>query len=214
MKRRVESGQETGVAVSVHGALPGACLRCKHPQYRALGAEALINAGANVSQYVGVAWLALEKLMSRDDVHAYVLSRIHTQQYKGQQRGRYVEVKGLWGPDRGFVSEVHIVPRKDWPGAVDIYVPWLHLAVQVDGEHHDSKCDDADCVAACKQHGVNLLRLHWSDKKYFEQHLEKAFWACLHNSDVLSAGTYNHPLVLSGVLTRTTAIPVGRTWVM
>jgi hypothetical protein len=71
----------------------------------------------------------------------------------------------LVGPELSWLVEVKVLQGRF--GAADIYIPSLHLIIQVDGHHHDHfkqlETDSLFDQQACLQ-GYALLRLHHDDR--------------------------------------------------
>lgn len=153
------------------------------------------------SGWVDDAWKALEALLDSPEI-AYRMQSMTAL--------AHADVHGLCGKRLGFVVEAHVVPGER---AADIYVPWLNLVIQVDGECHSKKRkrgkdtnmdSDKKFVAACKLHKFHLLRLWWDDSKFFDLHIRRALMYCLSQpSSPLCAGSNQHPLVATSDLTVT-----------
>lgn len=153
------------------------------------------------SGWVDDAWTALEALLDSPEV-AYMMQSMTPL--------AHADVQGLCGKRLGFVVEAHVVPGER---AADIYVPWLKLVIQVDGECHSNKRKrdqdtnrdtDKKFVAACKLHKIHLLRLWWDDNKFFDLHIKRVVMYCLSQpGNTLCAGSNQHPLVATGDLVMT-----------
>jgi hypothetical protein len=131
------------------------------------------------SYWEQVAWVQLERVLQLENVQQYMSS-------KGHMHGR----------DFGYVVEARIV--KGWPAGVDIYVPAIHLIIQVDGEHHDGpqqQLRDSKFNNLAEGAGHRVLRLHYSDVVSFSGHISSAVHKCMQcaESQWLMC-TQRHPL--------------------
>lgn len=142
------------------------------------------------SYWEQVAWIQLERVLQLDDVHHYMSAN-----------------SLLYGCDLGYVVEARIV--KGWPAGVDIYVPTIHLIIQVDGEHHDTPPQqqrDVKFNDLAAREGHRVLRLHHIDVGYFYYDILNAVRKCMHITDAAESWircTAHHPLVkLPAVLSR------------
>jgi hypothetical protein len=95
------------------------CERCSC-SYMAVGPEP--NADGTRSFFAQCCWKWLEHVLIVSDVLDKMQSLAPS------------TANMLVGAELGYVVEAKVVTG--WKGAVDVYVPALHLAVQVDGQHH------------------------------------------------------------------------------
>jgi hypothetical protein len=153
------------------------CERCSS-SYRLSGPEPMPGQ-LHRSFWEGVTWLNLENVLEMDAVKSYMSQ-------KTQQHGR----------DLGYVVEARVV--KGWNAAVDIYVPGLHLIIQVDGQHHDEppqQTRDASFNALAISGGHRVLRLHFRDVHTMVTDIHMAVIRCMQSSDdPWLICTKHHPL--------------------
>jgi len=97
-------------------------------------------------------WLNLQKVLA------------HKQVVQHMQQALPASQKALVGPVLGYVVECKAVPG--WNACVDIFVPALNLAIQVDGEHHSKPVQmaiDERFMHTAAQHGIHAFRLSCED---------------------------------------------------
>ena len=115
------------------------------------------------SYWEQVAWVQLENVLQLKEVQEYMCEAGH-----------------LHGIDLGYVVEARVVQK--WPAGVDIYVPAIHLIIQVDGEHHDDlsqQLKDAKFNELATSHGHRVLRLHYLDVHSFFTAIHSAVRKCM-----------------------------------
>jgi very-short-patch-repair endonuclease len=115
------------------------------------------------SYWEQVAWVQLENVLRLKEVQEHMSAN-----------------SCLHGIDLGFVVEARIVQR--WPASVDIYVPAIHLIIQVDGEHHDDTSQqekDARFNELATSQGHRVLRLHYLDVHSFFTYIYSAARRCM-----------------------------------
>jgi Protein of unknown function (DUF559) len=134
------------------------------------------------SYWEQVAWVQLEKVLQLHEVQSYMSAKGH-----------------MHGVDLGFVVEARIVQK--WPAGVDIYVPAIHLIIQVDGEHHDEasqQVKDAGFNDLATGQGYRVLRLHHLDVHSFFTDIHAAVNKCMQcTDDRWMLCTKHHPLTSS-----------------
>jgi hypothetical protein len=101
----------------------------------------------------------------------------------------------------GFVVECKAVP--EWNACVDIYVPTLNLAIQVDGEHHSKPAQietDKRFMLKAQHHGVHACRLSCDDHtKYTQSLIRLAVHMCMHHKHgqpCISMYSPRHPVCM------------------
>lgn len=142
------------------------CERCSVGNYRACPEP---QADVHRSYFELMTWLAVERaLCTPDVVHFITTHATHP-------------INMMVGRELGYVVEVRLV--QNWNGSVDVWVPGLHLIIQVDGQHHDEdhqQDKDAAFMAVAVQNGFNVFRMHHQDIKYVHAEVVAVVHACMH----------------------------------
>lgn len=163
------------------------CERCSVGDYALWGPEPVTD-NMHRSYWEALCWLSLERVLGLPDV----------QHHMGMVQAPPFNI--LVGPVLGYVVECKAIAK--WGGCVDVFVPSLNLAIQVDGEHHDApeqqEVDKRFMTAATKQ-GVHALRLSWKDWKAFYGLIKHMVYDCMNcnpNQSTIARYSPMHPLTV------------------
>jgi very-short-patch-repair endonuclease len=147
---------------------PGAlspCERCSVGNYRSCPEP---QADLHRSYFELMTWLAVEHALCTPAVDHYITTNA-TQ-----------PMNMMVGRELGYVVEPRLVQK--WNGSVDVWVPGLHLIIQVDGQHHDEdhqQDKDVSFMVMAVQQGFNVFRMHYQDIKYVHAEVAAIAHACM-----------------------------------
>lgn len=142
------------------------CERCSC-SYRTVGPEPNTDEKGTSSFFAQCCWKWLEHELIVPDV----LLKMQSMPYPANM---------LVGADLGYVVEAKVVTG--WKGAVDVYVPALQLAVQVDGQHHHGgaqQTTDLRFMKVAHEQHINVLRLWYADLHSMPQDIRSMVHECI-----------------------------------
>lgn len=159
--------------VRQHKKLPGGlwelatCERCSC-DYKTGGPEPNQQGKGTSSMFAQACWKHMEWVL--DAPHVLLQMQLNTD----------FPTNLLVGADLGYVLEARVVAG--WNGGVDVYVPGLKLAVQVDGQHHDGKeqqATDLKFMQVAHQQQLHVLRLWYADLRSMPQDVYNMVHDCI-----------------------------------
>ncbi len=167
------------------------CERCSVGNYAENGPD-VVPDDKHRSIWEQLAWLAIECTLSEHIVSNHITAANNAS-----------PTAELVGPQLGYVVEAKVVPG--WQGCVDIYVPGLHLIIQVDGGHHDSDVHgqqqrDMRFLALAHKHRLHALRVSHLDDRSMHHDIKTMVHDCMAacNGDaIISRLSPTHPLLLN-----------------
>lgn len=165
------------------------CERCSVGHYEGILGPQTCPEDIRRSKFEQWCWLNLQRVLAHEHVVQHMLHVLP---------GPY---QALVGPTLGYVVECKAVPG--WNACVDIFVPALSLAIQVDGEHHSKPSQmatDKNFMSKAQQHGIHAFRVSCDDDT---RHTYNLLWQAInmcmqHKPGQPSISMYSpkHPIMM------------------
>jgi very-short-patch-repair endonuclease len=164
-----------------------ACERCSVGEFEGLLGPQACPEDMHRSKWEQWCWLNLQRVLDHEAV------KQHMQQAMPAPHNLLV------GPMLGFVVECKAVVG--WPACVDIFIPTLRLAIQVDGEHHDLAPQqeiDKRFMQQAQGQGMHAFRLSYKDQHNTFQLLWDVIKLCMQHQPghaCISMVSPSHPML-------------------